>query len=135
MFKQHVTDSSIVTLKAQGVLRMKKCKALGLSEKITVRFVRVILSTGEIEVLVTSLLDEKKYTTQMFKELYKRQRGVECFLGVLKERLKIDNFTGKTVISIKPDFFATIFLTGLESVLTQTAESQLFDKSRQNKHR
>jgi len=134
MFKQHVTDSSIVTLKAQGDVK-KKCKALGLSEKITVRFVRVILSTGEIEVLVTSLLDEKKYTTQMFKELYKRQRGVECFLGVLKERLKIDNFTGKTVISIKPDFFATIFLTGLESVLTQTAESQLFDKSRQNKHR
>jgi len=53
MFKQHVTDSSIVTLKAQSDVK-KKCKALGLPEKITVRFVRVILSTGEIEVLVTS---------------------------------------------------------------------------------
>jgi len=36
--------------------------------------------------------------------------------------------------SVKQDFYATIFMTGLESVLTQTAESQLFDKSRQNKH-
>jgi len=71
----------------------------------------------------------------MFKERYNLRWGVECFLGVLKERLKIDNFTGKTVTSIKQDFFATIFLTGLESVLTQTAESQLFDQSRQNKHR
>jgi hypothetical protein len=67
--------------------------------------------------------------------LYHLRWGVECFFGVLKERLKMDNFTGKTVISVKQDFFATMFITGLESVLTQTAESQLFDKSSQNKHR
>jgi len=108
---------------------------VGLPEKITVRFVRVRLSTDEIEVLVTSLLDEGKYTAQMFKELYHLRWGVECFFCVLKERLKIDNFTGKTVISIKQDFFATLFLTGLESVLTQTADLQLFKKSRQNQHR
>jgi hypothetical protein len=67
--------------------------------------------------------------------LYNLRWGVECFLGVLKERLKMDNFTGKTVISVKQDFFATMFLTCLESILTQTAESQLFKKSSQNKHR
>jgi len=47
----------------------------------------------------------------------------------------IDNFTRKTVISVKQDFFATLFLTGLESVLTQTADLQLFHKSSQNQHR
>jgi IS4 transposase len=73
---------------------------LGLPEEITVRFVRVRLSTDEIEVLVTSLLDEEKYTAQMFKELYHLRWGVECFFGVLKERIKMDNFTGKTVISV-----------------------------------
>ncbi|OAD23295.1 hypothetical protein THIOM_000879 [Candidatus Thiomargarita nelsonii] len=61
--------------------------------------------------------------------------GVECFYGVLKERLNLEHFSGKTAHSVKQDFYATIFMTGLESVLTQTAESQLFDKSRQNKHR
>jgi len=61
--------------------------------------------------------------------------GIECLYGVIKERLKIDNFTGKTVISVKQDFYATIFLIGLESILTQQAEMQLFDKSRQNQHR
>jgi len=71
----------------------------------------------------------------MFKELYHLRWGVECFLGVLKERLKIDNLTGKTVHSVKQDFFATLFIMGLESILTQTAEVQLFDKYRQNKHR
>jgi len=63
LFKQHVTDSSIVTLKAQGEVK-KKCKKLGLPEKIKVRFVRVRYRDDEIEVLVTSLLDEEKYTTQ-----------------------------------------------------------------------
>jgi len=71
----------------------------------------------------------------MFKELYNLRWGVECFFGVLKERLKFDNFTGKTVISVKQDFLATLFLTGLESVLTQTAESQLFKNSSLNKPR
>ena len=78
MFKQRVTNSNIVTLKAEGTVK-KKCQELGLPEKMTVRFVRVRLSTGEIEVLVTSLLDEKKYTAQMFKELYNLRWGVEGF--------------------------------------------------------
>ena len=134
LFKQNVIDTSLATLKAEGAVK-KKCKALGISKQITVRFVRIKLSTGEIEVLVTSLLDEKQTTTAMFKELYNLRWGIESFFCVLKERLKIDNFTGKTVTAIKQDFHATLFLTGLESLLTQTAEVQLFDKSRQNKHR
>jgi len=92
-----------------------------LLPEIEKRFVWVRLSTGEIEVLVTSRLDEEKYTTQMLKELYHLRWGVEGFFGVLKERLKMDNFTGKTVVSVRQDFFATMFLTGLESVLTQLA--------------
>jgi len=134
LFKQHFLDSKKVTLAAKGEVK-KKCRRLGLPETITVRFLRVILSTGEVEVLVTSLLDDDKYTTQMLKELYHLRWGIETLFGVLKERLKIDNFTGKTVIAIKPDFFATLFITGLESILTQTADLYLFKKSSLNKLR
>jgi len=97
--------------------------------------VRIILSTGETEVLVTSLLDSDKYTTQMLKELYNLRWGIETYRCVLKERLKIDNFTGKTVAAIKQDFLATLFLTGLESILTQIADLYLFKKSSPNKLR
>ena len=41
LFKQNVTDTSLATLKAEGAVK-KKCKALGLPEKITVRFVRYL---------------------------------------------------------------------------------------------
>jgi hypothetical protein len=130
MFKQHVIDSKKVTLTANGEVK-KKCKILGVPtlggiSQITVRFVRIILSTGETEVLVTSLLDSDKYTTQMLKELYHLRWGIETFLGVLKERLKIENFTGKTVIAIKQDFFVippsvgTCFVSGWFRVYTNT---------------
>jgi IS4 transposase len=36
----------------------------------------------------------------MLKELYNLRWGIETLFGVLKERLKLDNFTGKTVIAI-----------------------------------
>ncbi|KHD05667.1 hypothetical protein PN36_31620 [Candidatus Thiomargarita nelsonii] len=100
LFKQHFLDSKKVTLTAKGEVK-KKCRRLGLPETITVRFFRVILSTGEVEVLVTSLLNDYKYTTQMLKELYHLRWGIETLFGVLKERLRLDNFTGKTVSEAK----------------------------------
>ena len=42
-------------------------KALGLPASIQVRHVRVLLDTGEFEVLVTSLLDEARYPTEGFR--------------------------------------------------------------------
>jgi len=134
LFKQHFIYSKTVTLTALGDVR-KKCRRLGLPETITVRFVRVGLSTGEVEVLVTSLLDGDKYTAQRLKELYHLRWGIETFFGVLKERLKIDNFTGKTVIAIEQDFFATLFMVGLESMVTQNADFYLFKNSSLNKFR
>jgi uncharacterized protein YbcI len=71
----------------------------------------------------------------MLKELYHLRWGIETLFSVLKERLRLDNFTGKTVIAIKQDFFATLFLTGLESILTQTADLYLFKKSSLNQLR
>ena len=66
LFKQYVIYSKTATLTANGDVK-KQCKALGLPETITVRFVKKKLSTGETEVLITSLLDGEKYTTQMFQ--------------------------------------------------------------------
>jgi hypothetical protein len=132
LFKQHFLDSKKVTLTAKGEVK-NSFRLMGLPETITVRFVRVRLITGEIEVLVTSLLNNDKYTTQMLKELYQGQRGIETLFGVLKERLKLENFTGKTVTAIKQDFLAMLFMVGLESILTQTAELRLYDKSCLNK--
>lgn len=106
----------------------QELKALGLPKQLTVRFVRVLLETGEYEVLVTSLLDEVEYPVSDFKSLYWLRWGVENFYGVVKTRLQLENFTGRTVDSIKQDFHATIYITGLESLLTDQAEERLSQK-------
>jgi hypothetical protein len=60
--------------------------------------------------------------------------GIETFYGVLKTRLEIENFTGNSVEAVRQDFFSAIFLTGLESILTDAAQTKL-DAKQHNKHR
>ena len=98
---------------------------LGLPRTLTARLVRPRLSTGEWEVLVTSLCDEAAYPTAGFLELYHGRWGVETFHGVLKTRLDLENFSGCGAEAVRQDFHATVYLTGLESILTETAPAQL----------
>lgn len=124
MLKGEGPASRIVRLKpAAG--RMPRFRKLGLPPTLTVRFVRVLLDTGEYEVLVTSLTDERSFVPEDFKELYYLRWGVETFYGLLKTRLALENFTGIKAEAVRQDFFSTLYLSGLESVLTADAQAQL----------
>jgi hypothetical protein len=96
-----------------------------LQHTLTVRFIRVVLDNGEYEVLATSLLDQQQYPTTIFKELYYLRWGIETFYGILKTRLNLENFSGLSPEAIRQDFFATIFLTGAETIMTEDAEEAL----------
>ncbi len=60
---------------------------LGLPSELVVRFVSVRLPTGELEVLVTSLLDETVYPTEEFLEVYHWRWGHQTYYHLLKGRL------------------------------------------------
>jgi len=115
--------SLTVTLSARS--RRKEAKAAGLPLEMKVRFVSVRLPTGELEVLVTSLLDEQAYPSEEFLELYHLRWGIETFFGLLKGRLSLENFSGLTVEAVLQDIHSTILLTNLESVLTREAAKRL----------
>jgi hypothetical protein len=103
--------------------------ALGLPLELTVRFVSVRLPTGELEVLATSLLDEEQYPTQEFLIVYHWRWNHETFYGILKGRLDLENFSGQSVESVRQDFFATLLLCNLESVLIEPAGQVLREPS------
>jgi Transposase DDE domain len=130
MLKGEGADSQIVTLKPCKK-QLAFIKKSGLPMTIRVRLVRVRLSTGEYEVLVTSLLDEDLFPTAGFLELYRLRWGIETFYGLLKTRLDLENFTGTGVEAIKQDFYATLYLSGLEALLTDAAQAQLDTKKTQ----
>ena len=124
MLRGEGPDSQVVTL-APCAGQAPLVRQQGLPMTLTVRFVRVRLSTGEWEVLVTSLCDEVAYPTADFLELYHWRWGVETFYGLLKSRLDLENFSGLGAEAVRQDFHATVYLTGLESLLTDTAQAQL----------
>ncbi len=79
----------VVSLKVTD--RQKKfVQENGLPEEITVRFVKVKLDNGEIEVLITSLLDRGEYKVKDFKWLYNMRWGIETFLDRLKNQLEVE---------------------------------------------
>lgn len=109
--------------------------AEGLPLTITVRFVTVRLSTGELEILVTAWLDEERYPTATFKEIYHLRWGIETLYDVVKNRLSLENFSGKTAQAVQQEFHATLFLTTLEALLTEEADHQLAERSQNNRLR
>jgi hypothetical protein len=96
-----------------------------LPEAITVRFVTVRLSSGELEVLATNLVDEQKYETEAFAQVYGCRWGIETYYGLLKSRLDLENFSGHSVEAIRQDLHAAVFLSNLESVLTAPVQQEM----------
>jgi hypothetical protein len=115
--------SHIVTVKAPKEVR-RKIQAKGLPTEIKVRFVSVVLNTGEIEVLATSLFNES-ITREEFKMLYFLRWGVEGFFNCVKGRLGLENFTGKSVESVRQDFWSTIFISNVETIFIEDIETEL----------
>jgi hypothetical protein len=120
MFEGKGPDDITVTLEP-GYKHLRQ----GLDQPVTVRFIRVLLDTGEIEVLATSLLDHDGYPAEDFKSLYWMRWGIETFYGILKGRLDIENFTGLSAESVLQDFHASVFLTGMEAVFARDANAEL----------
>jgi hypothetical protein len=109
-------------------------RAAGLPERITVRLVTLRLSTGELEVLATNLLDQQVYETAALGELYHYRWGIETYYGLLKSRLDLENFTGRSPEAVRQDVYATIFLSNLESVLTRPTQRQMMHSLPQRHH-
>jgi Transposase DDE domain len=121
--------SKIVTLKPPSSQK-KNIKEKSLPREITVRFISVILSTGEVEILATSLMDTD-ISRDEFKWLYGMRWGVETFFSRIKGRLCLENFTGKTAESVKQDFWSTIFISNFETLAKEGVEEEMNQSSPQ----
>jgi hypothetical protein len=76
------------------------------------RVIKFDLSSGEKEVLITNL-SRTEFKHSEFAELYHLRWGVETKYNTLKNKLDIENFSGKTVTSVLQDFYATLYLSNM----------------------
>ena len=82
------------------------------SKSYPVRVIRLLLDSGETEILITSLL-HNNITISEFKALYFMRWSIEVKYNSLKNRFEIDNFSGTSKETIKQDFYAIIFLSNM----------------------
>ena len=95
------------------------------SSPIKCRLIRVELDTGEIEILCTSLTDKKVYRHEQFKELYHFRWNEEEAYKLLKNRIELEDFSGKTAKAVKQDFYAKIFLLTLTAAYAHPIEERV----------
>ena len=73
-------------------------------KRARVRIVKFVLSSGETETLLTNFY-KRGMTTDMYKELYFMRWPVETKFDIVKNKLQLENFTGRTVEAISQDFY------------------------------
>jgi hypothetical protein len=89
-----------------------------------VRVLKVRLSTGETETLLTSL-NQKQLPIAEASELYFKRWGIETAYDTLKSKLELENFSGKKVNAVLQDFYATIFLANIAAGFSALATEQI----------
>ena len=136
---QELIDSSqremITEIKPSKTTTIRKCKKLGISiEPMTVRFISIDLDNGDKEVLITSLLDIEKYPYELFKDLYQNRWPIEERYKIMKSRIEVENFSGKSTEAIKQDFYALVFTQNLTAILAFPVHEKIIVDNKNKKY-
>ena len=125
---------AVITLEAnQG--SVEQCREKGLpTQPLKLRLIRVELDDGEIEVLITNLMDEQAFPVDEFKALYHLRWGAEENYKRLKQWVEIENFSGKSALSVKQDFYAKVLSTNLTAMVANGSQRQVDKTTAHRKH-
>lgn len=119
-------ESKIIEITKLHIDSKNQLRKLGLEFiPFKIRLVKIILDNGEVEVLATSLLDDKKYLSKEFKWLYGKRWGIETEFDHLKNHLMIEDFTGLSSLSVLQDFYVSMFMANMQQILISEAQDEL----------
>lgn len=100
-----------------------------------VRVTKILLDSGEIELLVTNLYDFTTITSEDLRELYHLRWGVEEGFKNLKPKMKIEHFGCKKTQGIFQEFYAHIFCMNLIALTGQLANGAIATQTTHRKYR
>lgn len=99
-----------------------------------VRLLKVILANGEVEILITSLPDSEKYPDSIFKDLYFLRWGIETFFDELKNKIRIEHFSGYSQHCILQDFYSALFVSNVQSLIVGEINDEQAARATDNKY-
>lgn len=94
------------------------------TQDIDIRIIEVILDDGTKEYLATNLFDTS-INKDMFRELYFCRWPVETKYKELKSRIAIEEFNGATATSVFQEFYISILLSNLSSLIKNDADEKI----------
>ena len=137
-FLQSDKNSKIINLKAtsNAIATLREHGYIITSETtVKVRMVKVMLSNGEVEILLTNLYDHTLYSDLDLKYLYGLRWGIETSYGNQKNQLQMEQFSGHRVICIQQDYAAGVFVANLQCLIEKQSESYLEQINQKRAHR
>lgn len=94
-----------------------QCKQMGVDmTSLKLRLIR-IENDGKFAVLITSLIDLQRYPIGIFNDLYHQRWPVEEDYKAIKCRMDLENFSGKSPLSVYQDFHAKVFAKNLVALM------------------
>ncbi|MDR2742385.1 MAG: transposase, partial [Treponema sp.] len=82
--------------------------------------IQITLDNGERETLITNIgADALGY--EAFKALYHRRWGIETKYQQVKQRLEMENFSGRLVDNVKQDFYAMMTVSNILASFVRAA--------------
>jgi hypothetical protein len=89
-----------------------------------IRMVKILLSTGETEVLLTNL-DKKTFTKEDINYIYARRWGIETNYGILKNSMMITNISSSKDGIIKQEIYSSMLVHNILQGLILDAETEI----------
>ena len=137
----NITEQFMASDKQEDIVEIKskqkqsfKNKTYTKDSTIQVRLIKVPLNSGEIELLMTSLLNREKYPYECFKALYFKRWGIETYYDRLKNILNLENFSGLTNQAILQDFQCALFISNVQSLIIEEAQQSANKKYGKRKY-
>jgi hypothetical protein len=119
---------------ASAIKGMKKSGFIITRDTVLkVRLVRVDLPNCT-EVLMTNLWEEEGHPAEEFKDLYFLRWGIETNISIQKNILQLESFSGLTPQAVEQDFYATVMMANLHSVLIKDAQQTVDNTMKHRKY-
>lgn len=122
--KSDLTDE-VITInytKRRSKTSRVKCDA---PLSLTFRAVKIQLSSGETEVLITSF---SEFSIAELSELYALRWGIETSYNYLKNSIHVERFVGILENSVKQEFYSALLMSNITSLLYDEANVELYKK-------
>ena len=124
---------TIIVLNPTKAMRQKAKDKNLESVEVKVRLVRIKTPKGYY-VLMTNLIDKKRYSSKDFYSLYHLRWRVEEGFKKQKAFLDVENFSGRTVHSVKQDVHASVLIQALIAIESFASNPLIKRKVKQRKY-